>query len=235
MLMQYFGGKHRIAGAIAKAMEPIGSHYVEPFVGGASVLCRISAPTRFASDSNSALIAMWRALQAGWEPPVCVSEDEYATAKELPDTDPLKAFIGFGCSFAGKWFGGYARGATGRNYASGARNGLLKKIGALENVCFLPGDYSLADYRPGATVYCDPPYAGTTQYGAVEAFDWAKFWKTMSFLADRGMRVFVSEYAAPSNWFPILELDVKTDIRTKANGKETRREKLFTYRGGGCV
>ena len=231
--MQYFGGKHRIAEAIAKAMEPVGSHYVEPFVGGASVLCRVSAPTRFASDSNEALIAMWRALQDGWEPPCCVSEDEYAAAKELSDADPLKAFIGIGCSFAGKWFGGYARGATGRNYASGARNGLLKKIAALENVHFFPCDYTEADYRPNCTVYCDPPYSGTTQYGAVEAFDWTKFWETMNFLAERGMRVFVSEYAAPRDWFPVLEMDVKTDIRTTANGKEARREKLFVHRGSG--
>ena len=234
--MQYFGGKHRIAQALIAAMAPIGQHYVEPFVGGASVIFGVVAPSRSASDANGDLIAMWQALQGGWEPPSVLSETEYAALKDpATKNKALRAFAGFGCSFAGKWFGGYARGAAGRNYASGARNGLLKKIKKLQDVSFTACDYHRADYRPGCTVYCDPPYSGTTQYGAVEAFNWPDFWAFMAGLAETGARVFVSEYAAPVDWLPVLELPVKTDIRTSANGKEARLEKLFVHRSSGCV
>ena len=43
------------------------------------------------------------------------------------------SFVGFGCSFAGKWFGGYARSNDKRNYAKMAKNSLNKKIINLYN------------------------------------------------------------------------------------------------------
>jgi len=236
MLMRYFGGKQRIAHRLAAVLTPLAiqrGNYVEPFVGGAAVISHVSAPVRIASDSNLALITMWSALAAGWSPPEDVSEATYASIKTAADPkDPLTAFIGFGVSFAGKWFGGYARGGAGRNYAANAASSLRRKMRGLEGVRWIAGDYRVCPTPPGAVIYCDPPYAGTTQYGAVAPFLWSEFWAWCLAKHDAGNAVFVSEYAAPETFRAILTIPVKTDIRTKANGKEQRLEKLFVPNKG---
>lgn len=228
--MHYFGGKARIAAKIAEAIGPCETYY-EPFVGGGWVLARVKAKRRLASDANLPLINLWRALMAGWQPPENVSEVEYAEARTLPDDDPRKAFIAIGCSFSGKWFGGYARDNTGRNYASNAKNSLLRKVSALTNTFFEHASYEAVSYASQSVVYCDPPYQGMTGYGATGAFDWVKFWAFFQKQAERGVKVFVSEYAAPVGWKPALTVETKTDIRTTANGKEARIENLWVYRG----
>jgi DNA adenine methylase len=143
--MHYFGGKYRIADKIADFINPLfkpNQYYVEPFVGGASILTKITNPLRIASDANETLITMWKALANGWTPPNFVSENEYAEIKEKNDkNDPLTAFVGFGCSYSGKWFGGYARDDTTRNYAMNAANSLYKKNKCLVNVEWQCGDY----------------------------------------------------------------------------------------------
>ena len=63
---------------------------------------------------------MLNAVKHGYDLPESVSEQEYKYIREHKDDDPaLAGFVGFGCSFGGKWFGGYARdNRTSRNYAS---------------------------------------------------------------------------------------------------------------------
>jgi DNA adenine methylase len=100
--MHYLGGKARIAGDVAgylnavRALSP--RPYWEPMVGAGWVLCRIKGQPNYASDAHPSLIAMWRALQGGWRPPTVVTEGDYEAARGLSDDDPLKGFIGFGCS-----------------------------------------------------------------------------------------------------------------------------------------
>lgn len=61
---------------------------------------------------------MLRGVQNGYELPELITPDQYQLIKAHKDWDPVLAgFVGFGCSFGGKWFGGYARNATGTNYA----------------------------------------------------------------------------------------------------------------------
>lgn len=107
--MQYLGGKSKTRKQISAFLESVRKPYqtyFEPFVGGAWVLQEMSGK-RIASDGNKALIAMYKALQNGWVPPVFVSEEEYQLVKKMNNkTDPMTAFAGFGCSFAGKLWGG---------------------------------------------------------------------------------------------------------------------------------
>ena len=233
--MRYFGGKQRISSRLAEILIPLAAQrgtYVEPFVGGAAVMSVVPAPVRIASDSNVALITMWAALASGWRPPEYVSEAAYADIKAAADPeDPLTAFVGFGVSFAGKWFGGYARGGVGRNYAANAASSLRKKMRGLEGVWWKAGDYRDCPTPRHAVIYCDPPYAGTTQYGAVAPFSWPEFWAWCLAKHAAGNAVFVSEYAAPETFRAVLTIPVKTDIRTTANGKEPRLEKLFVHNG----
>lgn len=109
--MQYLGGKSRLSLSICQFLESIRSPnqvFLEPFCGGCNVTHKMSGE-RIAADAHPYLIVMYNALQGGWIPPESVSEEHYHYVKEHPDTDPaLTAFVGFGCSFGAKWWGGYA-------------------------------------------------------------------------------------------------------------------------------
>lgn len=129
--MRYLGGKSKIRKQIAAFLESLrkpNQVYFEPFVGGGWVLQEISGD-RIASDGNKALIAMYQALQDGWIPPDFVSNDEYNQVKlDYDKNSPMLAFCGFGCSFAGKWFGGYARSEGKDCYAATSKRSLLKQL-----------------------------------------------------------------------------------------------------------
>ncbi|MCZ2076553.1 MAG: DNA adenine methylase [Bryobacterales bacterium] len=231
MTVRYLGGKSRLGKKIAAILNPMlegGAPYYEPFCGACNVAMHIRAGRRYLSDAHPQLIAMWKAVQNGWVPPDTVTEADYAAAKrgELPPE--LTAFIGFGCSFGGKWFGGYARGGEGRSYASNAKNSIARRAAALRSAEFRCEDYSRLVPPQGSVVYCDPPYASTTGYGGVGEFDSARFWEFVRRLSGEGVMVVVSEYSAPGDFACIAELPTKLDMRD-AGGKSPRIERLFTY------
>lgn len=229
--MRYLGGKGRTGHIIAQYLNAIrfdNQSYWEPFVGGGWVLSNISASGKnHASDKHVALISMWQSLLDGWQPPNTISEDEYEDAKSLPDTDPLKAFIGFGCSFSGKYFGGYARSGK-RNYASNARNSLFRKIASMPPVTFYHADFMTCDPPEShMLIYCDPPYNNTTGYSTGD-FNTSAFYNRCRTLSASGHTVIISEYAAPSDFSCVLQIPTKTDMRNTNGNREDRTEKLFT-------
>jgi DNA adenine methylase len=205
--MHYLGGKTKLAGKIVKAIrERYPSRSVwEPFCGGLSVSVALAkaAPLE-ASDAHPALIALYSAMQAGWDPPDTLSEEDYARARSLPDSDPLKAFAGFGCSFSGKWFGGFARDKVrAGDHTNEAARGLRKK---LPNPAITFRCLSFFDIAPRpweGIIYCDPPYAGTQGYGM--AWDPAAFWARAREWS-RFCPVFVSEFTAPAGVLCVLEM-----------------------------
>jgi DNA adenine methylase len=233
--MQYFGGKQRIAKKLAEVIAPIARErgcYVEPFVGGAAVMAAIDAPVRIGSDVNAALITMWRALANGWQPPDTVSEEEYAMVKARNDhTDPFTAFVAIGCSFSGKWWGGYARNAIGHNYALSAVRSLKKKLTTLHGVDWRVSDYRKLEYPKNSVIYCDPPYQGTTGYaGAPGKFNWFEFWQFYRDKSFAGHAVFVSEYSAPDDFEACMLIATKTSIRMADGNVSPRIEKLFVHK-----
>lgn len=224
--MQYFGGKYRIADSIVSVLNKYRKEnqiFVELFVGGANIMCKM-AGERYAYDFHRELICLWKSLQKGYIPPVDIDRELYINIKQNPDKyEPeLVAFVGFGCSFAGKYFGGYAS-SLGRNYASNAKNSLLSKIKTLKDVKFECKDYREVDCE-GALIYLDPPYLNTTQ--PLEKFDTKEFWERVRYLSKKNT-VIVSEYQAPEDFECIWEKNVNLDIRNKHNQKENRVEKLF--------
>lgn len=214
--MQYLGGKSRIAKQLAQVIDSIrrpGQPVWDAFCGGLSMSVALSknGPVR-STDACAALIALYRAVQSGWEPPNEVSSEEYAAAKSLPDSDPMKAFCGFGCSFGGKWFGGW--GGPSKHHPTGlaiyTRNSLLKNgvPGVVECV-----DFMSVQPRPCKEIlYLDPPYYGTTRYAGVPSFDSERFVERVGEWA-RHTHVFVSEYS-----FPIGECVFEKASKTKVNG-----------------
>ena len=206
--------------------------YAEPFVGSAAVTQHVKCPLRQAHDANHAVVTLWQAVSQGWQPPDCLSKAEYDNLRHLQDPlNPMTAFAGIGCSFSGKWFGGFAR-SENRNYAANARNSILKKAKGLTGVEWSHGDFASVPLYEGAVVYCDPPYAGTTSYTGTPAFDHTRFWAWCREAEKDGFCVYVSEYAAPPDFACVWQIETKTDMRMKSGAKDVRIEKLFRWSSG---
>lgn len=128
--MHYLGGKQRISKYLIPFLQNETSDiFVDGFCGGLNIMPYIKANKRIAFDAHLPLISLYKALQnKNTNLPNSITEHEYKEAKLLNDTDYLKAFIGFGCSFSGKYFGGLCRDNTGRNYCLNAKNSLLKNL-----------------------------------------------------------------------------------------------------------
>jgi len=231
--MHYLGGKYRVSKQLTDFMRPLLSGpYAEPFCGSCWVASSMGAPEMLLSDKHPYLIAMWQALQSGWEPPSEVSEEEYYDVKRNMDREPhLTGFIGFGCSYAGKWFGGYARGGNA-NYALQAKNSLSRKIKQIQSARFVCCGYEGAEayYNKPHLIYCDPPYAGSTGYGSVVGkFDNKAFNDWMRDMSRRHL-VLCSEYErnVPSDARVAWRTESRRVIRGKS-GRVPTAEVLYTF------
>lgn len=250
--MRYQGGKSRIATAIAEVINAIHGReipdcttnrgifdphsgggrtsFVSLFCGSCAVESKVTGFDQvILNDRHPYLVALMRNVQAGWNPPENVSEDEYRFLRNNKDLFPaLTGFVGFGCSFGGKWFGGYARNAGGTNYAAQSKRSLLKDMATLTTARYLNLDYRAVPIPPGAVVYADPPYAETTGYTG-EKFDSAEFWDYARLIAETGHKIFVSEQQAPDGWWCVWEKPfTRTLDRNKSNQFQVT-EKLFTW------
>jgi DNA adenine methylase len=229
------GGKSRLGKYIAKAImdnTPGGVRFIwEPFCGGFGCTRALSklAPM-YCTDINLSVISLAKAVQAGWCPPEELTEEEYAAARNLPDDDPMKAFVGFGCSFGGKWFGGFARNAKGTNHCAGARRSLLKDFEHADRIIF--DCLSFFDVKPrtasgpGCVIYCDPPYRGTTKYTHAKEFDHDLFWRLCERWADCGWHVYISEFSTLSSRAVVVWEKQRTLTLRRAENKPVT-EKLY--------
>lgn len=179
------------------------------------------------NDRHTYLIAMLQGVQNGYNLPEQITPEQYQHIKNHKEDDPiLSGFVGFGCSFGGKWFGGYARNKTGTNYAKQSKRSLLKDMVALKDAEFVCGDYRHLRIPPHSVIYADPPYSNTTGY-AGDKFDTAEFWRAMRLLSDLGHTVFVSEQVAPPDIQCIWERPFTRTLDRNKNNQFTITEKLF--------
>lgn len=231
--MKYMGSKARYAKyllpIILKDRQP-DQWYVEPFAGGFNMIDKVNGP-RLANDLNPYTTALFKALLNGWIPPEFVTEQEYQAVKLNPGNYPmhLVGFIGIGCSYSGKWWGGYARGTTSkgfpRNHCRESRDNVLKQAKGLEGVVISNCSYRELELPPNSIIYCDPPYEGTTGYKV--NFDHPQFWEWVRDKTSDGHRVYVSEYTAPLDFKCIWQKEVKSSLATYGSYK-TNIERLFT-------
>ena len=234
--MRYFGGKVRISKNLALFINnqlKENQTFVDLFCGSCNVISKIdNNRLRIANDKHYYLIEMWKELQKGWLPPESLTEEEYKYIKNNKDEKPyLTAFVGFGCSFAGKWFGGYAY-SDKRNYCLNAYNSVLNKLKNLKNVMFYNLDYSEVDIPKGSFVYCDIPYKNTTPYCKKEVgeFNHEEFYQWVRENSNK-YEIYVSEYKenVPNDFEIVWEQNSKKDIRNKNNIKEKTIEVLMKY------
>lgn len=223
----YMGGKSRVSKQIAEFLRSVrvdGQKYIEPFVGGASVLVNMNGE-RMASDLCKPLISLYKSVQNGWVPPEAVSKETWEQYKENREIyDPMTAFCGFGCSFGGAYFSSYVP-VGAKNHAKITSRWLNKHRENLSTVDFSCCSY--LDLNPeNCLVYCDPPYKGTRRYIAVEKFDSDLFWKTMNKWSMNNT-VVVSEFSAPDGWKAVKEFESRQTIQHAKRGDITTKEKLF--------
>lgn len=231
--MVYMGSKNRIAKdlipIITKDLQP-NQWYVEPFVGGANLIDKVNHKYKLGADSNRYLIALLQYVQDGGELPEHISKEKYLEVKDNKDSfeDWFVGYIGFICSFRGKFFNGYSglcktKSGADRNYQTERTNNLLKQD--LKDITFNCCSYDELIIPDNSIIYCDPPYQNTTKYK--DDFDTDKFWDWCRLKAKEGHKVFVSEYNAPDDFECIWQKAVNSNLG--ATSKKAT-EKLFTIK-----
>lgn len=235
--MVYMGSKSRIAGQLVPIIQSFITEdiemYWEPFVGGANVIDKIVAPCRTGSDINDYLIALLQHVQSGGTLPEDIGEELYQDIKQnIFDYEPyMVGAAGLLCTYATKWFGGYARsfksdGATPRMHYQETLRSLMKQAPHLEGINFVCKNYSSILYvNPKTVIYCDPPYKNATKYKT--KFDYDLFYEWLNSMAQKHV-VLLSEYTAPPLDVELLwEHKNSVNFTSNRSTKQDRIEKLF--------
>ena len=244
--MKYQGSKRRlykeILPIILENRKP-NQFYVEPFVGGANIIQHVKNP-RIGSDNNYYLIELLKKIQMGYEPPDVVTEEEYnRIKKDIKEGwvtyvkpfyyDAYIGFVGFCCSYAGKWLGGYARGndnkGNPRNYALEQKKDLLKQAHKLKGIDFRWCDYKDLEIPPNSLIYCDIPYKNTTKYSTSKSFNYKEFYQWCREQHSLGHQIFVSEYEMPDDFICVWQKRIVSSLDLNTGGK-TNLEKLWTLK-----
>ena len=248
--MKYLGGKYilgkRLAPLVKGYLEPHHT-YVEPMVGGGGMLSHmlnIDNPI-IANDIDMEVIAFWQSLQNGRSDfPQHLTREKYYDIKNHSTDSALRAYVGYGCSFGGKKWGGYAQNKRGtnyamlektsanrmmesfRNFAMEAYNGSIQ-MGELfrkrKELTFTSGSYLDMVLPENCVIYCDPPYKNTTGMNTYK-FDHNIFYDWVLKRASQGDIILISEYDCPIGQ-KIFEYKKTQKIDVK--GTITRYERLY--------
>ena len=201
MPLRYVGGKFKIAKPISEIILSKTDNettFVSLFCGSCAVEARAGKSGKYnkiiLNDIHPYLIAMYKAYREGYQFPEKVTKEQYTYTRLHKDENPaLTGFIGFGCSFGGKWFGGYGKNIKSkRNLASEAVHSLDRDMKYLMDAEFSCKDYRDVIIPDNSIVYCDPPYDNTTGYRGLKKFDTEAFWEYIREISKKN-KVFVSE------------------------------------------
>ena len=232
--MRYFGGKARVAKPLAAFLNNYlndGQPFVDLFCGSCNVVSKIKGERlRVANDLHYELICMHKAVQDNTYKPERVTENEYKTIRDNKSNyEPWRvAFVGFGLSFSGKYFGGYARCKRGADYFANCVSSTLKKHLTMKDVVFSHGGYDDCFLPEEALIYCDIPYKGTVGY-STGAFSHENFYAWAFQKRGEGYSVLVSEYEhnVPDGWEVVWRHESKKGIRNKDGVQERTVEVLM--------
>jgi len=235
--MKYLGGKQRLGKHLSPFLHEVWEKnkklegYLEPFCGSLGVMRRmtdIDSKNLVANDYHEDLIEMWKEVKSGeFEYPSSISEEEYLNAKELKSPCAYKAFVGFGMSFGGRYFGAYSQ-----KYLNGKKedfckemvNSLKRTAPKIQNVRFTNNDYRKLKPKM-QLIYCDPPYAYTKypikyrrDVKKYDVFDNDEFWEIMREWSKKNV-VLISEISAPPDFVEVWNLE---RYRSAAQSSKTR-------------
>jgi len=239
--MKYLGGKYRQGKQIAQELKKYGKNhkikkYIEPFCGALGVaIYMVDDYKVHISDNHKDLIMLWKEVKAGtFKYPKTVSERTYNRFKKSNEPSAMRAFIGFGCSFSGTWFTGYAQKYnenSGRNAVTETIKSIKKKEEFIKKIKSIKCQ-SYERLKPkNCLIYCDPPYVNTAKYktkvsGDGEEFDHDKFWNKVREWSKNNI-VIVSEFTAPKDFKCIWKSTRNISLNSN---KDNKIEKLFILR-----
>lgn len=233
--MQYQGGKYKLRKQISNI---INKHYesnktfVSLFCGSCHVESLVEFDNIILNDKNEYLIAMWKEFFNGREFTNKVSREEYYYIKEHCKEDKgLYGLVGFGASFGGKFWGGYATNSVGHNYLNSAIEANIKITDNLKkhNTILLSKDYKEVIFPLNSVVYCDIPYFNTTKYSKGMSIDYTEFWDYMRVLSKDNI-VFISEMQAPEDFIVIFEKQQQRTMDRNKDNIKISTEKLFVHK-----
>ena len=253
--MKYLGGKNILGKEISQVLCSFPrkniNGYLEPFCGALGVLKRMSSEFKNceASDIHCDLIKLWEEVKNNsFNPPKTMTEEKYYKIKKMNSPSALKAFVGFGCAFGGKYFASYAQKYTNgkkEDYLQAAKNSINKLRPLIQNVKFKCISYDKLKPK-NKLIYCDPPYVskkfnikyrnGTKKY---DDFDTEKFWNIMREWSKKSNNniVIISEVTAPKDfkciWKKKKHRSIAQSKKTRYKNKNTKKyniEKLFIHK-----
>lgn len=231
--MRYLGGKSRIKRNIAEYINANSDHnqpLISLFCGSCAVESLLDFDKKILNDLHPHLIAMWRDLQDGRDFPDIITANDYLEIKAHQNDDMgLAGFVGFGCSYGGKWWGGLARERRGDDFCKTPKASLMKDFEGVKTATFLCGDYREVEIPDNAVVYSDPPYKNATGY-ATGAFNTEEFWEYMRKIS-KNANVFISEESAPEDFSCVWEKSLRRQLDNQGGNTFMRIEKLFQYKG----
>ena len=235
--MKYLGGKQRLGKYIAPILKDILNknqdltYYLEPFCGALGVLrnmTNLDIPIQ-ANDYHPDLIALFIAVRDNKiELPNHISEETYLYYKhQVESPNAMKGFIGFGTSFGGRFFAGFAQkylNGKKEDFCLEAKRSLTRLAPLIQHVNFTCLDYT--KLKPNkALIYCDPPYQFTKfpikyrrDVKYYDKFDNLEFWDIMRVWSKNNI-VIISETDAPSDFTCLWK---KEKTRSICQSKKTR-------------
>jgi DNA adenine methylase len=265
--MKYLGGKQRLGKHLSPYLYLLWNSYnkqkkrkldgyIEPFCGSLGVfkhmtyLTEYGAKTIVGNDYHPDLITMWKEVQSGnYNYPCSISEKEYNDAKKIKSPSGYKAFVGFGMSFGGRYFGAYSQkylGEKKEDFCKEMINSLKRTEPLIKNSKVKFTNKSYLSLNPSNKfIYCDPPYEQgkypikyrrDTKY--YDTFDNEEFWETMRKWSKNNL-VVISEVNAPKDFIKIWEQEryrsasqsKKTRFNETNNVSDTHKtEKLFIHK-----
>lgn len=202
-----------------------GQTWVEPFVGSGGIIQHVTGK-RIGGDVDECMVAFLNKIRDGWVPEPINREDYNHVKNNKSEYAPeFLAYVGYGCSFGAKWFGGFAKSSDGRDYSREAIRSIHKQAPMLYGAEFCHAPYNELNIPEGSFIYCDPPYQGAAKYK--NSIDHTAFWQWCRDMTADGHTVFVSEYSAPDDFTCVFELVHRTTLNK--NQSSPRIERLFRH------
>jgi len=234
--MRYMGSKRLLAKHILPIMlkDRLPSQtYVEPFVGGANILDKVTG-SRLACDvSKETILALQYIQDIKNQSDFPTNrnnfgEGDYKQAKIEAKTNKTlrNSYIGYALSYAGQYYTCFVKDKINkRDYVNEAYRNALKQSKLIQDVSLVCCDYSELAIPDNSIVYCDIPYKGTAKYKTPD-FDYEKFY---SWCLENKHKyiIYISEYAMPKEFLLLWSKEVNSSLTADTGGKKAV-EKLFT-------
>lgn len=231
---QYHGGKSRHSKAIYSAiMKDLNGKeikgLVEPFCGGLNVTKEFINYKCYCFDSNEELIYMYSFIKDNGLPEMPIITKE--RHKELLVQEEYSfegAFSNFFCTYMCKYRDSFASNDTKEKWHNQRYRSIEKSLSTIKaanfKCCKFTEIEKFIDINSGGyIIYCDPPYAGTTNYKNND-FNSDEFWTLVEKWSSFGNYVYVSELQCPIESEVIYEKSLNVGM---SRNKNKMTDKLF--------